>query len=785
MFDLCTVLATALWALAGMVCIHDAGKARSSREFLFGLGLCATGVLLGVDLLPHASDGGMPLAPLALLATAIWAFAAPHRHELDGAERLRLLVGVVGIGLLLHATSLLWPQQPVIFGHWRAVELPVAGALTVLALRAHLLPLQSLPALRAELPLLLGLTAGSCVLAARATPGYGLAAATLLAMAPLPLLYRRARVGDRVVPLRAAVATAGTFVCVLASGEHGIASRLDRLAAVQADAAQVQQSLRSAQLPLDRALADWTIEQSRTAYDASVTDAEAAIQGLGHSLRLFAVRGSGRPLANIELALRQHREHAAQQFAQIERRSAHWNDDAARTAAEANATVANREAAHALIAADVAFAELLRWQHATSAATADSAWETHRGILSLLLLLSVMAMAVFVSSAPATAAAPAAAPAASNLLVGVDQEVRRHLTTMLGSAELILEPGTEATMADHAQAVVTQGRRLASLLDDINDLERVEQRRLQLHDQMFAIDELCQAAVHELEAEAQAKGIAVELVVSPELSRWVHGDPRQLRRMLGILLTRAIAQTPIGAVTLQVTGNDGTLQILVTDGGPSLDLDTCLGYFDLPTSNEDANIGRSLGIVLCHRLAATMGGALRIASEPGRGSELTLQLPLRPAETWEVELEEEDAQQTASTSSRSQIHVHGRVLLVEDARDHQLTIGHILERAGAEVTLAENGEVALQLLLHEHFELVLMDLQMPGMDGLEATRQLRERDSETPVVALTADTTDADRERCLAAGCNGHLPKPIERRKLEQTLAMYLQPVGDELMSGD
>lgn len=761
LLDVLTVLATALWALAGMVCIHAAGHSRQSREFLLGLGFLAGGVLLGVDLLPH--PGALPLASMALLATALWAHAAPLRRDLDGAERLRLATGVLGIGVALHATLLLWPQQPLVFAHWRAVELPVAAALTFLALRTHRLPLHTMPSLRPQLPLALGAAAGACILMARGEPLHDLGGTALLALAPLPLL----RHGARVLATRAAVATAGAFVCVLAAHQHDLASRLDGHADLQTAIAKVQRTLRATQPPLDQAVLNGTWQQNSSDYAAAVAAAEAALASLRTTAQHLGV--STVPIQRLAAAMAQHRAFATELLAHVQQRS----EGNARTA-EIAATVADREAFQALASADAAFADLLQWHRRGGSTIAESAWLTHGGMLSLLLLLAVMAAAAFVATAPApTPTVPAPLPSP---FAGAAHQLRAHLTTMLASAELMVTPDADTDLVEHASTIVAKGQRLATLLDELIDLERLDQRQLSLTSQMFAIDQLCQAILQPLLPPAQARGVGIDFVLSPELPRWVHGDPIQLRRVLTTLLERALSLTPIGNVTLQAAAADGNLEFLISDGGPGLDPAACASFFDRPAGADTA---RGLSMLFCHRLATAMGGTLRIASEPGHGSELTLQLPLRPAETWEVELEQEDAQQTtAATTPPSRI--HGRVLLVEDARDHQLMLGRLIENTGAEVTLADNGEVALQLLQQQSFDLVLMDLQMPGMDGLTATTRLRDADSQTPVVALTADATDADRDKCLAAGCNGHLAKPIDRRTLEQTLAMYL-PAADEI----
>jgi CheY-like chemotaxis protein len=143
-----------------------------------------------------------------------------------------------------------------------------------------------------------------------------------------------------------------------------------------------------------------------------------------------------------------------------------------------------------------------------------------------------------------------------------------------------------------------------------------------------------------------------------------------------------------------------------------------------------------------------------------------------------VQLEREDAARAQPVFPGPSERVRGKVLLVDDSRDHQRLIGHLLARAGAEVTTAENGDVALHLLASTPFDLVLLDMQMPGKDGYATVAELRASGATTPVLALTADSAATDVERCLAAGCNGHLAKPVAPDVLAQALSMHLRSAG-------
>jgi CheY-like chemotaxis protein len=184
---------------------------------------------------------------------------------------------------------------------------------------------------------------------------------------------------------------------------------------------------------------------------------------------------------------------------------------------------------------------------------------------------------------------------------------------------------------------------------------------------------------------------------------------------------------------------------------------------------------QSLALSFCHQLALLLGGELQARVLGDAGLEFHLSLPHHPAPQWEVALVEQD-RGTSAAAPADTARVQGKVLLVEDSRDHQLLVGKLLGRLGVEPTVADQGHVALHLLGSETYDLILMDLQLPDLDGCTTVRMLRDRGITTPVVALTADTSPADVERALAAGCNGHLGKPIDVRELGSVVAMHLRP---------
>jgi CheY-like chemotaxis protein len=243
----------------------------------------------------------------------------------------------------------------------------------------------------------------------------------------------------------------------------------------------------------------------------------------------------------------------------------------------------------------------------------------------------------------------------------------------------------------------------------------------------------------------------------------VQGDPSRTRQLLTRLLEHAASQCTLGPLEVTVYADEAKLGVAVQNR----------------TQTATADDG-TFGILFCRQLALALGGEMVVRPRDSGGVEFRLSLPRRLAPDWEIELLEEDSERTsASRPQPSSQRMHGKLLLVDDSPDHQRLIGHLLSHAGAEVTTAASGEVALHMLAAMKFDLVLLDMQMPDKDGYTTVAELRARGDSTPVIAVTADSSQADVERALAAGCNGHLTKPVDHPLLVRTLAMHLPVASD------
>jgi len=343
-------------------------------------------------------------------------------------------------------------------------------------------------------------------------------------------------------------------------------------------------------------------------------------------------------------------------------------------------------------------------------------------------------------------------------------DLRTPLTSMLVAADLLADATDPGERNQHLATILEQGTRLAAHLADLEDYERVLLRRLEFADDTFCLADLLRDVAAAAAPAALARCIAIRLDVAADLPPWLEGDATRVRQLATRMLDGAIARSTVGPVDLAASATDDRLHVVVQNACPSAQ-----------THDLGGNAHRSIGLAFCRQLASAMGGRLDTTAHEHGGFTFYLQLPLRIASAWEAEIAEQDAIrpleiETATAPAR----LAGLVLVVDDDRNHRRLLSHLLDHAGATVVSADSGEVALHLLQQQSFDLVLLDLQMPGMDGFATVQELRRRDLTTPVVAVTADGGEATLQRCLAAGCNGQLEKPVQHDRLLRTLGMYL-----------
>jgi signal transduction histidine kinase len=372
-------------------------------------------------------------------------------------------------------------------------------------------------------------------------------------------------------------------------------------------------------------------------------------------------------------------------------------------------------------------------------------------------------------------AAAQASEAKSLFLARMSHELRTPLNSVLGLAQVLARDGRlAADQREQATTLERAGRHLLAVANDILDLAAVEAGRLPLRRQPIAWPALMEGCVALVRPQAMQKRIALTLEVTAEAPGGVLGDPTRLRQMVLNLLSNAVKFTPEGGAVRLRLGRSvrGPQRIEVIDTGPGIPPERrgllFRDFSRLETAPGREFGGAGLGLAITAALAKAMGGTIGVDAGPGRiGSLFWLDLPLPEAAAPPPTQAAEPPAETAPGPRR-------RVLVVDDVAPNRMVARILLEGAGHEVALATDGAEAVEAVRQGGFDLVLMDIHMPGMDGLEATRRIRAEEAgrrRVPIVALSADALREQVEQCRAAGMDGHLAKPLDRGALMSVLS--------------
>ncbi|HEV3300340.1 MAG TPA: ATP-binding protein [Planctomycetaceae bacterium] len=393
----------------------------------------------------------------------------------------------------------------------------------------------------------------------------------------------------------------------------------------------------------------------------------------------------------------------------------------------------------------------------------------------------------------ALAKAQAADRAKSEFLANMSHEIRTPMTAILGFADYLDDSALDRTGAQDAlQTIKRNGEHLLAIINDILDLSKIESGKLVIEQVRCSPRQIVADVIELLQVRIAAKGLAATTHFDPRVPLHVLTDPTRLRQIVLNLVSNAVKFTETGGVQVIVRWRDQNksrplLQIDVVDTGIGMTSDHVSRLFQ-PFTQADSSTtrrfgGSGLGLAISHRLAEMLGGTITVSSVCGAGStfQLLLPTPALAADGSTDSLRSGDSALRRQQKEPNRQPLTGRrLLLAEDAPDNQRLIMYVLRKAGADVTLAENGAVACELSLAAHdegkpFDVVLMDMQMPIVDGYQAVKQLRLAGYHEPIIALTAHSMGSDRQVCLDAGCDDFATKPIDRARLISLIGDYCQ----------
>ncbi len=387
----------------------------------------------------------------------------------------------------------------------------------------------------------------------------------------------------------------------------------------------------------------------------------------------------------------------------------------------------------------------------------------------------------------------------SSFLANMSHEIRTPMTAILGYTEILeLESKSQPLpeiFSDSLEIIKRNGAHLMELINDILDLSKIESHKIDLELISCSPKKLVEEVIELVQMRAEAKGLKLEASFQHPLPAGIMSDPTRIRQILINLIGNAIKFSDVGTITvetrlLETPGQEPQVEFTVIDQGIGMTeaqmSNLFRPYIQADSSTTRKYGGTGLGLTISKHLAEMLGGEIKVSSEFHQGSQFSATVQAGSPEGIEL-LEEQTIQSSPEVKEPKQAEAEKevserpvssgkslsglKILLAEDCLDNQRLISFLLKKAGAEVVLAENGEVAFQTALEsiesdDNFDVILMDIQMPVLDGYSATKKIRNHGYTRPIISLTANAMEGDRQRCIDAGCDEYLKKPVDRKKM-------------------